>query len=367
MKIMNTNIWTMSSKVEQKSRNRYGGKTLLERTVLRLEDDSGCEGWGEMMPITFTDESPAEATAAIEQAAAKLKGREISNPATEVDRLFDFTKLQAARSCVESSLLDLDCQRKGQPFSAILGGERRSKFEFNGPIGLVSPDEAIEKTKKYLVEGISTVKVKVGADFDPDAERLLALREAFGDKINLRMDANGGYTPEEAIRFCTKILPARVEHFEQPVSPSEARCFDIFREIREMGIQVAADESLFTLADARMLIEEDAVDVGVIKISKFGGPLAAAEVTRTLEAAGKSCVLSASYESYIGKSVGLALAVSLEKCDRAHELGHFAAEAVMAEWRHDITGCVFTRGEGPGLGARGLADSLDSLAAIAPS
>lgn len=363
MKITNTNVWTMASEVAQQSRNRYGGATLLERAVLRLEDDAGNEGWGEMMPIIFTEETPAAATAAIKASAAKLKGREVRDPAAEVDNLFDFTKLQAARSCVESALLDLDSQREGKPFSSIFGGERRAEFALDGPIGLLSPDEAIEKTRGFLDGGISTVKVKVGADLESDAERLLAIREAFGDKINLRMDANGGYTPEEAIRFCTKILPARVEHFEQPVLPSEARCFDIFREIRKMGVQVAVDESLFSLADARKLIEEDALDVGIIKISKFGGPLAAAEVARALEAAGKSCILSASYESYIGKSVGLALALSLEKCDRVHELGHFAAEAEMAEWRHDISGGVFTRGEGPGLGARGLVDSLDSLAA----
>ena len=372
MKITNTNVWTMASEVAQQSRNRYGGATLLERTVLRLEDDQGNEGWGEMMPIIFTDETPAAATVAIKEAAAKLKGRDVidsaasattSGPAAEADSLFDFTKLQAARCCVESALLDLGSQRTGKPFSSVFGGERRSGFELDGPIGLVSPDEAVEKTKGYLDQGISTVKVKVGADVDSDAERLLAVKEAFGDKINLRMDANGGYTPEEVIRFCTRILPARVQHFEQPLLPSEPRCFEIFREIREMGIQVAMDESLFSLTDAKKLIDEDAFDVGIIKISKFGGPLAAAEVARTLEAAGKTCILSASYESYIGKSVGFALALTLEKCDRVHELGHFAAEAEMAEWRHDITGGTFTRGEGSGLGARGLAENLDSLAA----
>lgn len=367
MKITNTNVWTMASEVAQQSRNRYGGATLLERTVLRLEDDAGNEGWGEMMPISFSDETPAAATAAIREAAAKLKGGEVNDPAAEVYPLFDFSKLQAARTCVESALLDLDSCRKGLPFSSLLGGERRAEFALDGPIGLLSPGEAIEKTRKFLDEGISTVKVKVGADLEPDAERLLALRKAFGDKINLRTDANGGYSPDEAIRFCTKILPARVEHFEQPVLHTEARRFEIFREIRKMGIQVAADESLFSLADAEKLIEEDAIDVGVIKISKFGGPLAAAEVARTLEAAGKTCILSASYESYIGKSVGLALALSLEKYDRVHELGHFAAEAEMAEWRHEISGGVLTRGEGPGLGARGLADKLDSLAALAAS
>ena len=88
-------------------------------------------------------------------------------------------------------------------------------------------------------------------------------------------------TPEEAIQFCKWTLGAQIEHFEQPVLPSEKDCLEVFREIREMGVPVAVDESLFSLDQARRLIEEDAVDVGVIKIAKFGGALAAREVARS--------------------------------------------------------------------------------------
>ncbi len=365
MRINEADVWETASEVDQRSRNRYGGATLLERVIIRLRDDHRHEGWGEAMPVIVTDETGAAAAAALREAAGKLVGSEVEDPAAEVDRLADFGGLMAARSGLETALLDLWARASGKPFSDALGGERRDSFTLDGPIGLVSPEEAAEKVKGFLASGVSTIKVKVGQDIEADARRMLSLREAFGGHIQLRMDANGGYSADEAIRFSKKVLPAGIAHFEQPVLPSEVKCFDVFREIRAMGLPIAVDESLFSLDDARRLIDEDAVDVGVIKTAKFGGPLAAREVARALEDAGKVCVLSSSYESYIGKSVGLALALSLDKCDRAHELSHFAQEEDFTRWRHDISKGVMSRREGLGLGAEGILDRMEAMTATA--
>ena len=128
-----------------------------------------------------------------------------------------------------------------------------------------------------------------------------------------RTDANGGFTPEEALRFTDRMIEIDLEHFEQPVLPSEEKHVDVFREIRARGMQVALDESLFSIDDARRLVDEDAVDIGLIKIAKFGGPRNAWEVARVFDAAGKPALLSSPYESYIAKSAGFALALSLDE------------------------------------------------------
>ena len=220
----------------------------------------------------------------------------------------------------------------------------------------------MQKTKNYLTEGISTVKVKVGVNVKDDANRLIALREEFGEDIEIRMDANGGYTNEEVFEFCNLILPVAVQHFEQPVLPSNDRCFEIFREIREMGIPVAVDESLFSLQDAEILVQEDALDVGVIKISKFGGVLIAKKIANLLESAGKKCVISASYESLVGKSMALALALSLNNTDLAHEVGHFAKEPTITEWAHNNSNGSMSYGHCIGLGAEGNIEKINSIA-----
>jgi o-succinylbenzoate synthase len=361
MRITDADVWQMATEVNHQSRNRYGGTTRLERALIRLCDEEGHEGWGEAMPVSFTDEAISDAAGALKAAAATLKGRKMEDPLAEIGGLADFSGLSAARSGLEAAFLDLMSQRSGTPLADAFGGERRSEFLLDGPIGLVSPKEAIEKAGGFLAQGITTFKVKVGADPDTDAKRVLCLRKEFGPDIHLRMDANGGYTPEEALHFAKRMEKADIEHFEQPVLPAEERCFEIFRQIRAMGVPIAVDESLFSLDHANRLIGEDAVDVGVIKIAKFGGPLAAREVARAFEAAGKVCVLSSSYESFIGKAMGMTLATSLENCARAQELGHSAPEAEFAEWRHNLSGGTMSRTEGAGLGARGLADCLEAL------
>jgi len=360
MRITDADIWEMASEVSHQSRNRYGGATRLERAIVRLCDEDGHEGWGESMPVIFTNESISASARALKEVAMALKDREMEDPLNEFDSLADFSGLSAARSGIEGAFLDLMSQRAGTPLADAFGGERRSELLLDGPIGLLSPKKAIEKARELLAQGVSTLKVKAGTEVNTDTERILCLREEFGPDFHLRIDANGGYTPEEALHFAEKVESIIVEHFEQPVLPSEKRCFEIFRQIREMGVPIAVDESLFSIEDANRLLDEGAVDVGVIKLAKFGGPLAALEVVRAFEAAGKVCVLGSSYESFIGKAMGIAMAISLEKCDRAQELAYRVPEAEIAEWRHNILGGTMTRSEGPGLGAWGLAGCLDA-------
>ena len=146
--------------------------------------------------------------------------------------------------------------------------------------------------------------------------------------------------------------------------PSEEKCIDILREIRARGMQVAVDESLFSIDDARRLVDAEAADVAVIKIAKFGGPRNAWEVARVFDDAGKPALLSSPYESYIAKSAGFALALSLETADRAHELAHFLDEEPYAEWSHSISGGEFRLADAPGHGALGLPSRVDKIARI---
>lgn len=360
MRITAADIWKIASEVSHQSRNRYGGTTHLERAIVRLRDENGHEGWGESMPVTFTNEKISSSARALKEVAMALKDREMEDPLTEFDSLANFSGLSAARSGLEGAFLDLMSQCSGTPLADVFGGERCSEFLLDGPIGLLSPKKAIEKARELLSQGVSTLKVKAGTEVNSDAERILCLRKEFGPDFHVRIDANGGYTPEEALYFAERVESIIVEHFEQPVLPSEKRCFEIFRQIREMGVPIAVDESLFSIEDAKRLLNEEVVDVGVIKLAKFGGPLAALEVVRAFEAAGKVCVIGSSYESFIGKAMGIAMATSLEKCDRAHELAHRTPEANFAEWRHNILGGKLIRSDGPGLGAWGLVNYLDA-------
>lgn len=363
MRISDTDVWEFSAEAPGRQSTRYGAPSTVERVIIRLKDDNGNEGWGESVPLThYSGETASTAAAALREATGNLIKRSLDDPLAEIDRLTDFSKQHAARVGLEVALLDLLGKTTGKSITHWLGGERRTEISLYRGIGLLSPREAIERAQKYHDRGVSTFKVKVGVDLEKDAERVLALRKAFGNKINIRMDANGGYSPEEALRFCEKLVDARIEHLEQPVRPEEDSIFQVCRRIRAMGVPVAVDESLLSDEDAKRFIDEDAVDAGVLKSIKFGGPVAARRVGSIFEKAGKSPIVSSPYESLIGKAATLALALSLEKGDRAHEFsdpeGDFAAS------RHRYEGGRFTWKEGAGLGAWGIPDRLHALAKL---
>ena len=123
MKIQNANFWTIKSKVEQKSRNRYGAVDFLERTLLRLEDEKGNEGWGEMMPIIFTTEKADNATKAMQTVTESLKKMSEIEPISNsnvIDNLHDLSELKAARSSIECALLDIESKREQKSFLEIL-------------------------------------------------------------------------------------------------------------------------------------------------------------------------------------------------------------------------------------------------------
>lgn len=363
LRITGSDIWLVETGATGRTPNRYGQVTRIKRAVICLHDEAGNEGWGEAVPLEyFTGETAAGSAAALRTAAGRFETLEADDPLVAIDEAADFSRQPAARAALETAILDLMGNREGRPLVDWLGGERRVALATDRPLGLSSVEACGEKIRSALSGGVSTFKLKVGMDVEADAARVRSLRKTFGDDIRLRIDANGGFRPEEALAFCRKIGAGSVAHFEQPVSPEEETCLDTFRAIRAMGIPVAVDESLFTPADAQRLMDEEAADVAVLKIIKSGGPVAAREIARIFEAAGKAAVVSSPYESFIAKSAGLAVALSMENGDYAHELDHMVPETDFACWRHELAAGKILRREGSGHGGRGLPERLGALA-----
>lgn len=356
-------VWDTAVEVAQQDRNRYGGASAVERVAVRLTNDDSEEGWGEAAPLLhFTLETGPKMAARLQEAAPRVQGKETEELLSGLDETADFQGMGAARTALEIAVLDLDAKIRKAPFAQIFGGAKRDTVALDGPIGLLPNEEAVRKAEALIARGVRTLKVKSGTDAEADAKHLVRLRERFGPAIRLRTDANRGFSPDEALRFTDKMVEIGIEHFEQPTSPSEKKCLDLFREIRARGIEVAVDESLFSIDDARRLVDSEAAAVALIKLSKFGGPRSAWEAARVFDAAGKTVLLSSPYESSIAKSAGFALALSPENADRTHELGHFLDEEPYAAWHHDISGGGFTRADAHGHGAVGIPDRIEKIA-----
>lgn len=175
-------------------------------------------------------------------------------------------------------------------------------------------------TARRIVErsGCSTAKVKVaepGQDLDDDLARVVAVREALGAAGRVRVDANGGWSLEEAER-AVALLDAEVglEYVEQPCATVD----ELAELRRRTDVLVAADESIRRADDPYRVRDAEAADVAVLKVQPLGGVHAC---LRIAEEIGLPVVVSSAVETSVGLAAGVALAAALPELPHACGLG----------------------------------------------
>ncbi len=182
----------------------------------------------------------------------------------------------------------------------------RDSIPVNCIVPAVGPEEAAQIVR---ASGCSTAKVKVaerGQSRADDIERVEAVRDALGPRGNVRIDANGGWTVDEAVSAIAALNIAAhgLEYVEQPCSSVE----DLAAVRRRVAVPIAADESIRRAADPMRVAELEAADIAVLKVAPLGGVHAC---LRIAEQIGLPVVVSSAVESSIGLSAGLALAAAL--------------------------------------------------------
>jgi muconate cycloisomerase len=152
--------------------------------------------------------------------------------------------------------------------------------------------------------------VKVGIDPDGDVQRVKAVRDAVGDQVKLGVDANGGWpTPKVAIETIHRLYNECSIYFvEQPIPPGD---HDALAEVRRnVPVPIIADESVYSLPDAKMLARAEAADVFSIYIGKAGGLGPAREIARFAHSAGIKCTIGSNLELGIGSAAMIHFALS---------------------------------------------------------
>jgi O-succinylbenzoate synthase len=160
-------------------------------------------------------------------------------------------------------------------------------------------------------EGYGCLKVKVAND---PVEAVAAVRAAVGPQVKIRIDANGRWGVDEAVRHLRDLAPYDLELVEQPVATLD----DLATVRRRTSVPVAADECVRTLDDARRLAHLQAADVLVVKVQPLGGVRPALAVA---EAAGLPVIVTSMLETSVGLAAALALAAALPELPYACGLG----------------------------------------------
>ena len=219
-----------------------------------------------------------------------------------------------AKAALEMALLDLQGKILGVPAYKLLGGRDAAPaggdlgIRLKFVIGAVEPDVAAQRAKRMTDAGWKAIKVKVGRDPKADVERLTAVRRAIGPDVFLSVDANGGYTVEQAVGVAARLEKLDVALFEQPTRRGDHVGMAEVR--RRSGIPIMADESVFTPQDVIDVIRAGAADVLSLYPGKHGGIRATQYLARTAESAGIACTIGSNLEREVATAAMVQLAVA---------------------------------------------------------
>jgi L-alanine-DL-glutamate epimerase-like enolase superfamily enzyme len=250
------------------------------------------------------------------------------------------------------ALSDLRAKALGVSCMSMLGvhGKDAKVPVIGTVIGIMHPDQMAERAIELRDRGFGTLKIKVGEDVSSDVERVRCVREAVGDSVDIRVDANDHYSPEEAIKFIKKIEQLNVEHVEQPISR-----YDILgmREIRKsVHVPLMTDDMVSTPFDAMNVIRLEAADRVKVKVTKHGLD-GAIQIISMLSSAGKKAVLGHVFETGLAAVAEAHLAMLFPDIVGPHEIGSMEPLGVADKLLRENPYCnqgYITIPEGVGLG-----------------
>jgi L-alanine-DL-glutamate epimerase-like enolase superfamily enzyme len=161
-----------------------------------------------------------------------------------------------AISAVDQALWDLKARALGTSLVDLLGAAHDTVPIYgSGGFCTYSLDRLQEQLGGWAAQGIPRVKMKLGREPENDPKRLDAVREAIGDDVELFVDANGAFTPKDALGWAERYaLEWGVSWFEEPVSSADFDGLRLVREHGPAGLDVAAGEYAYVPEDARNLI-----------------------------------------------------------------------------------------------------------------
>ena len=331
--------------------------TTRRSLLVTLRDADGAHGTGEIAPAPGDEEA---AIAVLASLAPRLDGLTPAQVLTAMeedrtaDRSVELALAAVIEAGLEAALLDLAGRRAGLPVAGMLAGASgrgvaRLRVPVAALVSAADPDAAAAAARAAVARGIRCVKVKVGGEPDADAfvSRVAAVRAAVGDDVDLRLDANGAWTVDEAVGRLRAAAPYRIAYVEQPVAD-----LDGLAAVRAASrVPIAADEAVRGVAAARRLIDAGAVDVLVVKPVRVGGAVETLRIAALAARADVPVVLSTFYETGVGLAAALHVAASLPVGDETHGIAtaDLLASDLLAQ-RPRVTAGWADVPDAPGLG-----------------
>jgi L-alanine-DL-glutamate epimerase-like enolase superfamily enzyme len=303
MKISHIDIYRFSIPMEPFT-IATGTMDFAQNVFIRIHTDSDHYGVGECSAFPMiVGETQETCLAMAKDFAGMLKGKDPLAIAARLQDLHNFTAHNSTiKSAFDMALYDIAAKNEGKPLYRYLGGEKRV-IETDMTIGIAEPEEMADTAVKYQKQGARILKIKLGKDPDLDLRRIREIREKVGEQIILRIDANQGWSFDDAVKCLNGMQELNIEFCEQPM---RTWYDDKLPELKQQtSIKIMADESCYNHHDARKLINSESCDYINIKFAKSGGIHEGLKIHQIANESGIPCMIGSMLESRIALSANL--------------------------------------------------------------
>jgi L-alanine-DL-glutamate epimerase-like enolase superfamily enzyme len=280
----------------------YGSVRERELVTVRITDADGVVGYGEAAPLEpYDGVSIARVLGVLERYRPALAGSDGANGAEVIDACRRVADLPAALAAIDLALWDRAGRREGKPVAALLTDDPAAEVPVNATLSALDRAGLATQAAEAVRAGFSCLKLKVGAG--DDAGRVAAARAAAGPQPSLRLDANGAWSVEQAVRSIDALSPAGLELVEEPAHGLQA-----VREVRErVAVRVSIDE---TAAEPGAL-GAGVADAVCLKISRCGGISGLLAAAALVRASGAEVYLASTLDGPLGVAAAVHAAAAL--------------------------------------------------------
>jgi len=289
-----------------------GSVRKVNSLLVSLTLADGTTGYGEITPF---QELAGEDRATCIQRFNEVKESLIGESVLHIRKHSHFLQESlphspAVRCGIEMSMLDVLTRQIGIPLWAYWGGMSDHSLETDITIPILPFERSIELAKKWIEKGFKTLKIKVGSDHDNELNIITGIHQ-LNDQVNFIIDANQGFNENDALIFIREVINQHCEVilFEQPVNRYDVD--GMARITKLLNIPIAADESVFSLADLQKIIKAGAADVVNLKIMKTG-ILQALEIATTAKAFGLDLMIGGMVETRL--AMGCSVSIAMGYC-----------------------------------------------------
>jgi muconate cycloisomerase len=350
------------------TKTAHGEHITSPYVILKVYTDEGIVGIGEAtVAPRWSGETSRGCVAIVEDLfEPALVGSDPTDITSVCAKMDEVVKLNPfAKSAVEMALWDILGKSQDRPLYELLGGRARDLIPIKMVIGAFDVRHALQLAERFLSEGFTCLKVKVGLDVDGDVARVKAVRDIAGPDIRIGVDANCGWRVEQAVEALRRMEPLDILFVEQPVGRDDPT---LMAEVRQAtSIPVMADESVFTPTEALAIVREGAVDVISLYPGKNGAITASRRISQIARSAGIVCHTGSNLEL----GVATAAMAHLAAADQTIDSETYPADILGPLYHdHDLLTESVSIGphgacppEGPGLGVSLDEDALNKYRA----